>query len=342
MILVTGCNGLIGSQAVLHYDRLGVSTVGIDANMRQEFFGQDGDTATAFRMLKGETRRFRFQEIDVRDRMAVNNLLCANRFTAVVHCAAQPSHDLAAKIPHTDFAVNAVGTLILLQATRDWSPEAPFVFMSTNKVYGDAPNGRPITEKTIRYDYILSQGITEQCSIDQSLHSLFGVSKLSADLMVQEYGRYFGMKTCCFRAGCLTGPMHAAVEAHGFLAYVAKCVVTGKPYTIYGYKGKQVRDQLHSADMVSAIAAFIADPGSGEVYNIGGGRANAASVLECIAKLEAITGKKLKTEYRDEPRKGDHICYITDYGKFQRRYPAWRVTRSLDEICRELVENAER
>jgi CDP-paratose 2-epimerase len=342
-VLVTGSSGLIGSEAVRFYDRAGHDVIGIDNNMRREFFGAMGDTTWNLRQLQQTTKRFRHFPTDIRDRTALQELFHAHQFQAVIHCAAQPSHDKAADDPIVDFDVNAVGTLNLLEATRKSAPEAAFVFMSTNKVYGDAPNEIPLIEKTTRWEYRDQSdflGVTEECRIDRSLHSLFGASKASADLLAQEYGRYFGMAVGVFRGGCLTGPAHSAVELHGFLAYVVKAVALGLPYVIYGYKGKQVRDQIHSSDVISAFDAFITAPRCGEVYNLGGGRDCNVSVLEAIDAVEGLTGRSLARTYIDEPRRGDHVCYISNMTKFREHYPSWTTTRRLNDIIEEMVRAA--
>jgi CDP-paratose 2-epimerase len=343
-VLVTGSSGLIGSEAVRFYDHAGHDVIGIDNNMRREFFGPMGDTTWNLRQLQHTTSRFTHFTTDIRDRAGVQALFETHRFQAIIHCAAQPSHDKASEDPLVDFDVNAVGTLNLLEATRKYAADAAFVFMSTNKVYGDAPNEMPLVEQATRWEYRDEAdflGVTEECRIDRSLHSLFGASKASADLVAQEYGRYFGMAVGVFRGGCLTGPAHSAVELHGFLAYVVKAVTLGLPYVIYGYKGKQVRDQIHSADVISAFDAFIAEPRCGEVYNLGGGRDCNVSVLEAIEAIEGLTGRRLERTYVDEPRRGDHICYISDMTKFKRDFPRWTTTRRLDDIVDEMVQAAQ-
>lgn len=334
-ILVTGSSGLIGSEAVLHYDSHGHSTFGVDNNMRREFFGPEGDTLWNLERLRSSTRRFTHLDLDIRDRPRILDLFKEHRFDLVVHCAAQPSHDKAREIPFIDFDVNAVGTLNLLESTRQHCPDAIFIFMSTNKVYGDAPNGLALKELPSRWDYADPahvNGIREDCRIDQTLHSLFGASKTAADVLAQEYGRYFGLKTGIFRGGCLTGENHSGVQLHGFLSYLIKTCITGGVYTIFGYKGKQVRDQIHSTDVISAFEAFTQDPRCGEVYNLGGGRQNSASILESISKVEALLGRTLDHRYEDTPRVGDHICYISDLTKIQTHFPQWKVARSLDQI----------
>ena len=339
-ILVTGSNGLIGSEAVEHFDRQGHKLIGVDNNMRRVFFGDSGDTTWNLERLRRCTRNFTHYNIDIRDRTALEDLFRVNRFDLIVHCAAQPSHDKARDIPVLDFEVNALGTVNLLEAMRLNCPEAVFIFLSTNKVYGDAPNEFPLKELETRWDYARPDdynGITENCRIDRTLHSLFGASKASADLMAQEYGRYFGLKVCVFRGGCLTGPSHSGVELHGFLSYLVKVAISGGTYSVFGYKGKQVRDNIHSHDVVRAIEEFAAKPRPGEVYNLGGGRMNSISVLEAIAKIEEMTGKKLQWNYVNENRKGDHICYISDLSKFRSHYPSWNITISLDEILRQII-----
>jgi len=339
-ILVTGSSGLIGSEAVAHFDAQGHEVVGVDNNMRRVFFGEAGDTLWNLARLKGVTKRFQHVALDIRDRAGIEELFSAQRFDLIVHCAAQPSHDKARDIPLLDFEVNALGTINLLEATRQHCPEAVFVFFSTNKVYGDAPNEIPMKELETRWDYARPEdfdGVDETCRIDRTLHSLFGASKAAADLVAQEYGRYFGMKVGIFRGGCLTGPSHSGVELHGFLSYLVKVAVTGGTYSVFGYKGKQVRDNIHSYDVVRAIEEFAANPRPGEVYNIGGGRANSVSLLEAFDKIEEITGKKVTWVYRDDPRKGDHICYISDLRKFRQHFPNWELTFNLENIFREII-----
>lgn len=337
-ILVTGSSGLIGSEAVHHFDTLGHTTYGIDNNMRREFFGPGGDTTWNLRDLLANTARFEHHEIDIRDRAAVLRFYSSHRIDATIHCAAQPSHDLAASMPFVDFDVNAMGTMNLLESARQHAREAPFVFMSTNKVYGDAPNEVPLVEMPTRWDYADGRaGITEEMRIDRSKHSLFGASKVAADVIVQEYGRYFGMPTVCFRGGCLTGPAHSGVELHGFLSYLVKVAIDGGEYRIYGYKGKQVRDNIHSADVVRAFERFIESPRPAETYNLGGGRENSISVIEAIEAIEGMTGKKIRTTYVDANRQGDHICYISDLSKLTGHYPSWSITRPLRGILEEMV-----
>jgi CDP-paratose 2-epimerase len=339
-VLVTGSSGLIGSEAVEYFDRQGHRVTGIDNNMRREFFGPGGDTLWNLERLKGVTRSFAHVDLDLRDRERVFDLFARQRFDLIIHCAAQPSHDKASEFPLVDFEVNAAATVYLLEATRRHCPEATFIFMSTNKVYGDAPNEKPVRETATRYDYADPadhDGIDETCRIDRSLHSLFGASKAAADLYAQEYGRYFGLKVGIFRGGCLTGPQHSGVELHGFLSYLVKVALAGGNYTIFGYKGKQVRDNIHSHDVVRAFEEFARNPRTGEVYNLGGGRENSVSVLEAIALVEGMTGHKINHTYSDRARKGDHICYISNLRKFKTHYPEWSVTRSLNAILEEMI-----
>lgn len=340
VILVTGSSGLVGSEAVEYFDRQGHKVVGVDNNMRQVFFGSPGDTTWNLERLKGSTKNFTHANLDIRDRNGLEGLFRTHSFDLIVHCAAQPSHDKARDIPILDFEVNALGTLYLLEATRQHCPEAIFVFLSTNKVYGDAPNEIPLQELDTRYDYARTEdfaGVSETCRIDRTLHSLFGASKAAADLLAQEYGRYFNMNVGVFRGGCLTGPSHSGVELHGFLSYLVKTILSGGTYSVFGYKGKQVRDNIHSHDVIRAIEEFAADPRPGEVYNMGGGRENSISVLEAIRRIEQITGRKLDWRYVDQARLGDHICYISNLGKFKSHYPKWRITRDLDAILEEMV-----
>jgi len=341
--IVTGSSGLIGSEAVRFFDARGWVVHGVDNNMRADFFGPDGDTTVNLNRLCRDVPRFAHHAIDIRDRQAIDRLVESQRPDAVVHCAAQPSHDLAKDRPFDDFEINAGGTLNLLEAARRHCPESPFIFMSTNKVYGDAPNEYPLTEQPTRWDYARPEdydGIDESCRLDRCLHSLFGASKLAADVMVQEYGRYFGMPTVCFRGGCLTGANHSSAELHGFLAYVARAVREGRVYRINGYRAKQVRDNLHAHDVCAAFLAFYENPRPAAVYNLGGGRDNSVSVMEAIGRFEELFGRTLKTEYVDRPRVGDHICYISNLRAFERDYPSWRVTRTLDDIFAELAAAA--
>jgi CDP-paratose 2-epimerase len=325
---------------VAHFHGQGWTVHGLDNNMRADFFGPQGDTRWNQTRLVREYPHFTHHELDMRDRAGVTRLLEHLRPDAVIHTAAQPSHDLAAARPFDDFDVNAVGTINLLEAMRRACPESPLVHLSTNKVYGDAPNRIKLRELPTRWDYddpAYSNGIPEDFSIDQSKHSLFGASKLAGDTMVQEFGRYFGMPTCCLRGGCLTGPSHSAVELHGFLGYLVKVNVTGGTYSVFGYKGKQVRDNIHSHDVARFAEEFIRAPRPGEVYNLGGGRGNSCSILEAFDCVAALTGKPMKWKYVDKAREGDHICYISDLRKMRRDYPGWDITRSLDDIFNELV-----
>ena len=340
LALVTGSSGLIGSEAVEFLDARGYVVHGIDNNLRRFFFGSDGDTTWNLERLRAVTSRFVHHDLDIRDRAGVASVVGECRPDLIVHAAAQPSHDLAARLPFDDFEVNAMGTLNLLDAARSHCPESPFVFLSTNKVYGDAPNELQLVELETRWEYAdaaLWEGIDEDCRVDQTMHSLFGASKLAADVLVQEYGRYFGMPTVCLRAGCLTGPHHAGAELHGFLAYLARAAADGLPYRVYGYKAKQVRDNLHAHDVCTAIMAFAGNPRSAAVYNLGGGRDNSISMLEAIGRFESLFGRRLDWEYVDEPRRGDHICYISDVGRFRADYPEWSVSRPLDVIFDDLV-----
>lgn len=338
-LLVTGSSGLIGSEVVDYFCQLGWQVHGVDNNMRADFFGPQGDTRWNQERLKRLHPTFSHHELDIRDRKAVLKCLATLKPTHVVHTAAQPSHDLAASRPFDDFDTNATGTLNLLEATRQHAPEAVFIHMSTNKVYGDRPNTIKLKELDTRWDYddpAYAGGITEEFSIDQSKHSLFGASKAAADIMVQEYGRYFGMKTCALRGGCLTGPNHSGVELHGFLSYLIKCNLAGRKYNVFGYKGKQVRDNIHSLDVVRFMHAFFDHPRCGEVYNIGGGRANSVSILEAFDKIATISGRAMQWEYVDKNREGDHICYISDLSKMKAHYPGWDITKTLDDVFQEI------
>jgi CDP-paratose 2-epimerase len=339
-VLVTGSSGLIGSEAVAFFDRMGFAVTGVDNNMRRDFFGPKGDTTWNRQRLESSCRNFTHCELDIRDRAGVEALFKANAFELVIHAAAQPSHDLAATRPFDDFDINAVGTLNLLEACRRHRPEAVFIQMSTNKVYGDAPNRIKLKELATRWEYddpAFEHGIAEDFSIDQSLHSLFGASKVAADVLAQEYGRYFGLKTAVFRGGCLTGPNHSGVELHGFLNYLVLTAMREGAYTIFGYKGKQVRDQIHSEDVIDAFWHVAQNPRPGEVYNLGGGKQNAASVLECIETIARIGGKRPRVTYSDVHRIGDHICYYSDMRKFQSHYPGWKIAHSLENIVEEMV-----
>ena len=339
-ILVTGSSGLIGSEAVEHFDRQGHRVFGIDNNMRQVFFGPQGDTTWNLARLMTVTRHFTHFDIDIRDRQALESLFSAHHFDLIIHCAAQPSHDKAKEIPILDFEVNALGTIHLLEVTRQYCSEAVFIHMSTNKVYGDAPNEIPLVELDTRWDYARPEdydGIDETCRIDQTTHSLFGASKTAADVVAQEYGRYFGMKVGVFRGGCLTGPSHSGVELHGFLSYLVKVAVHGKPYIIFGYKGKQVRDNIHSHDVLRAFEAFVSNPRPGEVYNLGGGRGNSISILEAIGLVEQAADTRIRYTYDERNRIGDHICYISNLNKLRSHYPNWDVTIGLPDMIEQMV-----
>lgn len=338
-LIVTGSSGLIGSEVVTYFSNNGWKVYGVDNNMRADFFGPQGDTRWNQKRLEQDLKNFTHTELDIRDRKGVLEFLKQVRPDAIVHTAAQPSHDLAASRPFDDFDVNANGTLNLLEANRLTNPEIPFVHMSTNKVYGDAPNELKLTEKERRWDFAdtaYANGIKENFRIDQSKHSLFGASKVAADIMVQEYGRYFKMPTCCLRGGCLTGPNHSGVELHGFLSYLIRCNLEGKKYNIFGYKGKQVRDNIHSLDVVMFIREFLNAPRIGEVYNIGGGRDNSISILEAFDLISTISGKKMIFEYVDKNREGDHICYISDLSKMKAHYPQWSITKNLEQTFEEI------
>lgn len=339
-LLVTGSSGLIGSEVCLYFANQRWAIHGVDNNQRAVFFGTQGDTRWNQKRLQYLIAGFIHHEIDIRDRASILELIDNLRPDAIVHAAAQPSHDLAAAIPFDDFDTNAVGTLNLLEATRRFAPEAPFVHMSTNKVYGDAPNEIPMVELNTCWDYAdpaYEHGIAESFRIDQSKHSLFGASKVAADVMVQEYGRYFGLKTCCLRGGCLTGPNHTGVELHGFLSYLVKCNLESRTYKVFGYKGKQVRDNIHSYDVARFIEEFIKAPRSGEVYNLGGGKDNTCSILEAFDIVASLTGEKMRYEYVDKNREGDHICYYSDLRKLKKHYPNWSITKPLELIFSEIV-----
>jgi CDP-paratose 2-epimerase len=340
-LLVTGSSGLIGSEVCVHFASKGWTIHGVDNNQRAVFFGPQGDTRWNQMRLANEIRGFEHHELDIRNRAGVLDLVKAVKPDAIVHTAAQPSHDRAAAIPFDDFDTNAVGTFNLLEAARQACPESPFVHMSTNKVYGDRPNTIRLKELDTRWDYDDSNyehGIAEDFSIDQSKHSLFGASKVAADIVVQEYGRYFGIPTCCLRGGCLTGPNHSGVELHGFLSYLVKCNLEGREYKVFGYKGKQVRDNIHSEDVARFMAAFIDAPRVAEVYNLGGGKENSCSILEAFAIAESYTGKPQVYTYVDENRIGDHICYYSNLRKMRTHYPGWDITHSLDSTIEQIVE----
>jgi CDP-paratose 2-epimerase len=347
VVIVTGSSGLVGSEVVTSFCNKGFDVVGLDNDMRAYFFGDGASTVWNRERLKRAHRSFAAHEIDIRDATAVDRLFARHgkAVTAVIHAAAQPSHDWAAREPVTDFSINATGTLNLLEATRRHAPEAAFVFTSTNKVYGDRPNELPLVERETRWEVApdhryAAAGIDESMSIDGTLHSLFGASKVAADILVQEYGRYFGLRSACFRGGCLTGPHHAGAKLHGFLAYLGKCAVTGEHYTVLGYKGKQVRDNIHSADLIDAFWHFIQAPRQGEVYNMGGGRFANCSMLEAIALFERATGRPMNWSYSDDNRVGDHIWWISDTSKFEAHYPTWQRRVSLEQTVAEIVDAA--
>ncbi len=339
-LLVTGSSGLIGSEVCVFFASQGYEVHGVDNNQRAIFFGPQGDTRWNQKRLEGDLKSFVHHEIDIRDRAGVAALIAEVKPDALVHTAAQPSHDRAAAIPFDDFDTNAVGTLNLLEAVRQHCPETSFIHMSTNKVYGDAPNSIALKELETRWDYDdpdYANGIAESFTIDQSKHSLFGASKVAADVMVQEYGRYFGIPTCCLRGGCLTGPNHSGVELHGFLSYLVKCNLEGKQYTVFGYKAKQVRDNIHSLDVARFMWEFVQAPRCGEVYNLGGGKQNSCSMLEAFQRVEALSGKPMDYVYSDKNREGDHICYYSDLRKMRIHYPNWDISKSLDDIFSEIV-----
>lgn len=341
-VLVTGSCGLIGSEVTRSFARQGFSITGVDSNHRAVFFGPEGDTSWVLGQLQAEIPDYRHKAIDIRDRERVLALMEELRPDLIIHTAAQPSHDRAVAIPFLDFEVNALGTLHLLEAARRSCPESPFIHMSTNKVYGDRPNTLPLAELETRWDYAdpaFEHGIAEDFSIDQSKHSIFGASKVAGDIMVQEYGRYFNMPSCCLRGGCLTGPNHSGVELHGFLSFLIKCNIEGREYKVFGYKGKQVRDNIHSEDVARFMLEFAKAPRVAEVYNLGGGRENACSILEAFRVAEEVTGKSMKSRYVEENRVGDHICYYSDLRKMKKHYPAWRITKSLADIFAEIAES---
>ncbi len=340
-LLVTGSSGLIGSEVCSHFAHLDWEIHGVDNNQRAVFFGPSGDTRWNQHRLETTLPFFIHHEIDIRDRKGITGLIQQVKPDAIVHTAAQPSHDRAAAIPYDDFDTNAVGTLNLLEATRRYNTEIPFVHLSTNKVYGDAPNEIPLVELEKRWDYAdkkYENGIPETFRIDQSKHSLFGASKLAGDIMVQEYGLYFDMPSCVLRGGCLTGPSHSGVELHGFLSYLVKCNLEGIEYTIFGYKGKQVRDNIHSYDVARFIEEFIKAPRIAQVYNIGGGKSNTCSILEAFDIISEISGKPMKYKYNEINRIGDHICYYSDLRKMESHYPDWDITKSLQTTFQEIYE----
>ena len=341
-LLVTGSSGLIGSEVCKHFALVGWEIHGIDNNQRAFFFGAQGDTRWNQSVLEKTIPDYHHHEIDIRDREGIIQLIANLQPNAIVHTAAQPSHDKAAAIPFEDFDINAVGTFNLLEATRRYSTQIPFVHLSTNKVYGDAPNLIEMVELEKRFDYsdqFYKNGIAETFSIDQTKHSLFGASKLSADVSVQEYGRYFNMPTACLRGGCLTGPNHSGVELHGFLSYLIKCNLEEKDYTIFGYKGKQVRDNIHSYDVARFVEEFIAAPRIAEVYNLGGGKQNSCSILEAFDLIADLSGKSMKYKYSEENRIGDHICYYSDLSKMKSHYPKWNITKSLKQTFEEIYKS---
>jgi CDP-paratose 2-epimerase len=344
LAVVTGAGGLIGSEAVRYFAKKGLEICGIDNDLRRVFFGPEASTAWMRDRLVSEVPDYIHSDLDIRDDRGIEELFgrFGRAISLVIHTAAQPSHDWAARDPRTDFTVNANGTLNLLDATRRHAPDAVFLFTSTNKVYGDLPNRLPLIELERRWEiapeHEYQNGIPENFSIDQSLHSVFGASKVAADVLVQEYGRYFGLRTACFRGGCLTGPNHSAAELHGFLGYLMKCVVSGRPYSVYGYKAKQVRDNIHSADLIRAFDAFYARPRFAEVYNMGGGRFSNCSMLEAIAMCEEISGRNLHWSYVEENRRGDHIWWISDVSRFMSHYPEWRQVYDIPKILKEIYE----
>jgi CDP-paratose 2-epimerase len=345
IVLITGSAGLVGSESVHFFAQRGFQVVGIDNDLRSYFFGEAASTRWNRQLLQDRYGdRYHHYDLDIRDRQGIETLFqdYSSDISLIIHTAAQPSHDWAAQDPHLDFAVNANGTLVLLEAARQFAPHAVFIFTSTNKVYGDTPNSLPLVELETRWDidptHSYANGIDETMSIDHSKHSLFGASKIAADLLVQEYGRYFGMKTVCFRGGCLTGPAHAGAQLHGFLAYLMKCAIAKAPYTIFGYKGKQVRDNIHSFDLVNAFYHVYQNPGCGQVFNIGGSRYSHCSMLEAIALCEEITGNKLPVTYAEQNRAGDHIWYISSVKTFQEKYPNWHYSYELIDILHELYQ----
>jgi CDP-paratose 2-epimerase len=344
VVVITGSAGLIGSEAVRFFGNLGLDIVGIDNNMRKFFFGEEASTEWNRKRLEAEVEKYEHYNVDIRDYSKIKEIFerFGKSISLVIHTAAQPSHDWAAKDPFSDFTVNANGTLNLLQATREYCPDSPFIFTSTNKVYGDLPNYLPLLELEKRWEIDSSHryysGISEDMSIDNSKHSLFGASKVAADVLVQEYGRYFDMKTVSFRGGCLTGPSHSGTQLHGFLAYLMKCTVTGQPYSIFGYKGKQVRDNIHSSDLIAAFDEFYRNPGSAEIYNIGGGRESNCSMLEAIEICQEISGRELQCSYKEDNRIGDHIWYISDLSKFKNKYPNWSIKYNVTQILKEIYD----
>ena len=347
VIIVTGSSGLIGSESVKFFIKKGFKVLGIDNNLRKYFFGKDGDTKWQLNNLK-KIKNYNHFNYDIRNYKKIENIFkkFGKKIEAIIHCAAQPSHDWASKEPITDFSINATGTINLLELTRIFAQNAKFIFMSTNKVYGDIPNKIPLVEKYSRYEpkdsRLKKKGISEKMSIDNSKHSIFGASKVAADIAVQEYGKYFNLNTVCFRAGCLTGPSHSGAELHGFLSYLVKCCLSGKLYTIYGYKGKQVRDNIHSNDLVKMFWEYIKKPTKGEVYNVGGGIKNSCSILEAIKMIEIKTRKKMLFKFTKKNRVGDHIWYISNLQKFKKAYPKWRMSHNLDKIVSDIIKEQSR
>ncbi len=347
--VITGSAGLIGSEAVRFFSQLGMKIIGIDNDMRKVFFGEEASTEWNRKRLQSDLQHYDHRDVDIRDYAKIKDVFeeFGKNISLIIHTAAQPSHDWAASDPFADFSVNANGTLNLLQATREYCPEAVFIFTSTNKVYGDLPNLLPLIEQETRWEIDASHpyfaGISEDMSIDQCKHSLFGASKVAADVLVQEYGRYFGIRTVSFRGGCLTGPNHSGTQLHGFLAYLMKCTVMGKPYTVFGYQGKQVRDNIHSSDLIAAFYEFYKDPEAAAVYNIGGGRESNCSMLEAISLCQEIAGRELQYAYSEDNRIGDHIWYISDLSKFKQRYPSWSIKHNITNILSEIyTENLEK
>ena len=344
-VVITGSAGLIGAEAARFFADKGMDVVGIDNDMRAYFFGPSASTDWSRKKLETEVKSYHHEEVDIRELDALEKIFrrYGNSIDLILHTAAQPSHDWAAREPLTDFGVNAVGTLNLLEMSRQHCPDASFIFTSTNKVYGDTPNQLPLEEQATRWEIskehpFFERGIDESMSIDDTVHSIFGASKVAADVLVQEYGRYFGLKTACFRGGCLTGPGHSGAELHGFLAYLAKCALTGDRYTVFGYQGKQVRDNIHSADLVTAFWHFFQNPRIGEIYNIGGGRYANCSMLEAISMAEDITGREFNWTYSDDNRIGDHIWWISDISRFESHYPNWRITHGIQDIMHAVIE----
>ena len=344
-VVITGSAGLIGAEAVRFFATKGMDVVGIDNDMRAYFFGPTASTDWSRKRLEAEVKAYHHEEADIRDLDALKKIFrrYGNSIDLILHTAAQPSHDWAAREPLTDFSINAVGTLNLLEITREACPDATFIFTSTNKVYGDTPNRLPFEERETRWEIskehpFYEKGIDESMSLDNTVHSIFGASKVAADILVQEYGQYFGLKTACFRGGCLTGPGHSGAELHGFLAYLAKCALTGDSYTVFGYQGKQVRDNIHSADLVNAFWHFFQNPRVGEIYNIGGGRYANCSMLEAISMAELLTGKEFNRTYSEDNRVGDHIWWISDVSRFENHYPDWAITHGIEDIMQTVIE----